>query len=151
MNAEHGKIGRQAQQAIAALLSEPTHEEAARKAGVSLAALQRWLADPAFKEAYRQAAQQAFHGAICKLELAPGQAVSTLIQRLNSEKEGDEIRAAALLLAHAFRAKELLDYERKIAELESIIAELQADEQHEKTTGSGPSSRKGTGRGQAKT
>ena len=137
MNARHSKIGRKGQQAIAALLSEPTHEEAARKAGISLAALQRWLNDPAFKEAHRQARQQAFDGAVFKLESASGQAVSKLVQRLNSAKEGDEIRAAALLLDRAFRAKELLDHEGRIAELETIIAELQANAQHRKTTGSG--------------
>ena len=117
MSAGHTEIGSKGQQAIAALLTDPTHEKAARKAGISLATLQRWLNDPAFKDAYRQARQQAFEGAIFKLEWAFDQAVSKLVQRLKSAQEGDEIRAAVLLLEHAFRARELLDDDRKIAEL----------------------------------
>src|SRR5262245_35709689 len=40
---------------IAALLTEPTYAQAAAKAGVSETTLYRWMRDPAFRKAYRQA------------------------------------------------------------------------------------------------
>lgn len=133
MSGGRTKIGPKGQQAIAALLTEPTHESAAEKVGIGPATLQRWLNEPEFKEAYRQARQQAFDGAISKLESSSGRAVAKLIERLESEKDGDEIKAAALLLEHAFRARELLDHEGRIAELEAVIAELKNDQSPQKS------------------
>jgi hypothetical protein len=46
----HGeKFGRKKEQAIAALLSNPTIEEAAKAAGIGSVTLWRWLQDPGFK------------------------------------------------------------------------------------------------------
>jgi MFS family permease len=52
----HGtKFGRKKEQAIAALLTQRNMEDAARVAGISLAALKRWTELPEFKAAYLQA------------------------------------------------------------------------------------------------
>ena len=40
---------------VAALLTAPTHADAAKKAGISEATLYRWLNLPAFQVAYRAA------------------------------------------------------------------------------------------------
>jgi uncharacterized protein YydD (DUF2326 family) len=130
----NSKIFRKGDQAIAALLSEPTHEQAAAKAGISPATLQRWLNDPEFQKRYREARHRVFDEAVASLESASGQAVKKLVERLKSAKEGDEIKAADLLLAYSFRARELLDHEGRIAELEGIIQELKQDEQKRSQT-----------------
>jgi hypothetical protein len=62
--AGHGeKKGRKAELAIAALLAEPTVEAAAARAGVSAGTLKNWLADPAFRRAYRRARREVVEGA----------------------------------------------------------------------------------------
>lgn len=42
-------------QALAALLTQPTKEKAARAAGIGLTTLKRYLADPEFQEEYQKA------------------------------------------------------------------------------------------------
>ena len=103
------KAGTQ-ERAIAALLSEPTRAAAAGKAGVSEATLGRWLNDEEFRTAYRQARREVLRGAVERLQAATGQAVDTLagIAR-DGAKDGDRVRAAALILDHAFRGLDLAD------------------------------------------
>ena len=48
MSAGRSKEPRKREQAIAALLAEPTHAAAAAKAGIAEATLQRWLKRPGF-------------------------------------------------------------------------------------------------------
>src|SRR5919202_1635532 len=89
---------------IAALLTEPTHAAAAAKAGVGEATLHRWLKEPTFQAAYRAARRDVLRGAVERLQAATGQAVDTLagIAR-DGAKDSDRVRAAALILDHAFR------------------------------------------------
>jgi hypothetical protein len=52
----HGsKIGRKQEQAIAALLSNRSIEEAAHTAGIGGTTLLRWIQEPQFNKAYRKA------------------------------------------------------------------------------------------------
>jgi hypothetical protein len=52
----HGaKFGRKKEEAIAALLSQPSIEQAARVAGIGPKTLLRWLKLPEFQAAYREA------------------------------------------------------------------------------------------------
>jgi len=52
----HGsKFGRKMEEAIAALLSSKSVEDAARAIGVNANTLLRWLEVPEFREAYRKA------------------------------------------------------------------------------------------------
>jgi hypothetical protein len=56
----HGaKFGRKKEDAIAALLSHRSVEEAARAAGVGYKTLLRWLELPEFRDAYRKARREA--------------------------------------------------------------------------------------------
>lgn len=124
MNGGRSKFGRKHQQAIAALLTEPTHEQAAKKAGISATTLQRWLGEPGFQEEYRLARQQAFDDAMELLRTSTGMAARKLIEKLESGKDGDAIRAAMALLEFAFRAKSIFALEEKIKELEAAIGEI---------------------------
>jgi hypothetical protein len=89
---------------IAALLSEPTHAAAAKKAGVGEATVGRWLQLPAFRVAYRQARRELVEGAVGRLQAATGQAVDTLLAvAKDGKRDADRVRAAVALLDHAFR------------------------------------------------
>ena len=107
----HGqKLTRKQEAVIAALLTEPTHAAAASKAGVSEATLHRWLRLPEFQFAYRRARRELVEGAIGRMQAATGQAVDTLLAVCKvGAKDGDRVRAAAVLLDHAFRGIEMAD------------------------------------------
>jgi hypothetical protein len=107
----HGqKLTSKQESLIAALLSEPTHADAAAKAGVSEATLYRWLRLPAFQVSYRQARRQLVEGAVGRIQAAAGQAVDTLLTvAKDGQKDGDRVRAAVALLDHAFRGVEKAD------------------------------------------
>jgi predicted DNA-binding transcriptional regulator AlpA len=75
-----GKLSRGQQEAIAALLSQRNVEEAARVAGRSPATLYRWLKDPDFKAAYRQARTAGAEQATARLQKASGAAVTILLR-----------------------------------------------------------------------
>src|SRR5260370_32460866 len=71
----HGaKFSHKMEQAIAALLSQRNHEEAARVAGVGVATLLRWQKLPEFQAAYRQARREAVGQATARLQQASGRA-----------------------------------------------------------------------------
>jgi hypothetical protein len=107
MSGGRSKKPRSQERAIAALLSEPTRAAAATQAGVSEATLGRWLKDPAFGVAYRQARRELVRAAVERLQAAAAEAVDTLrsIAR-GGAKDGDRVRAAVALLDLAFRGIE---------------------------------------------
>jgi hypothetical protein len=104
MSAGRSKEPRKREQAIAALLTEPTQAQAAAKAGISEATLQRWLNLPEFRAAYRKARRRLVEGAVGRIQAATGQAVDTLLEvARGGAKDGDRVRAAVALLDHALR------------------------------------------------
>jgi hypothetical protein len=107
----HGqKLTHKQETLIAALLSEPTHADAAAKAGVSEATLYRWLRLPEFQMSYRQARRDLVEGAVGRIQAATGQAVDTLLTvAKDGQKDSDRVRAAVALLDHAFRGIEQAD------------------------------------------
>jgi|GEM_PF-664803 len=107
----HGeKRSRKQEQALAALLSEPSIEKAACKTGVNEATLRRWLREPAFRSAYRQARRELVENAVARIQAATGAAVDTLVTVARvGAKDGDRVRAAVAILEHACRGVELAD------------------------------------------
>jgi hypothetical protein len=107
----HGeKRSRKQEQALAALLSESSIEDAAGKIGVNEATLRRWLRQPAFRSAYRQARRRLVEQAIGRIQEATGAAVDTLLNiARNGARDGDRVRAAVALLDYAVRGMELAD------------------------------------------
>jgi hypothetical protein len=106
------------EKAIAALLASPTHEEAAKAAGISSATLRRYLADPAFAREYRAARRWMVEVAVGRLQQAAVAAVGTLERNLTCGKAADEVRAAVAILAHAYRGVELLDLDERLEQVE---------------------------------
>ena len=75
----HGqKRNRKMETAIAALLSKPTIAEAASTAGISEPTLLRWLKEPEFSTAYREARRESVQHAITRVQIAAAKAVGTL-------------------------------------------------------------------------
>jgi len=107
--------------AIGALLTNPTHEGAARAAGVSESTLARWLREPVFAAAVREARRRALEQALGALSAATAEAVETLHAMLGAEGEAVRVRAAVAILEHALRGAEVTDLEERIAALESAL------------------------------
>jgi hypothetical protein len=105
MDHGHGqKLTRKQEQAVAALLVEATVQQAAERAGASPSTLKRWLKEPAFLAAYREARREVLEGSIGRLQAATGTAVDALLAvARDGKKDGDRVRAAVALLDHAFR------------------------------------------------
>jgi hypothetical protein len=117
----HGsKFGRKKEEAIAALLSQRSIDEAARFVGVSKNTLARWLQIPEFKAAYLQARREAFGQAAARLQQASGAAVSTLLKIMLDQgaPAACRLRAADSVLTHAAEAFELEDIEMRVQRLE---------------------------------
>lgn len=107
--------------AIVGLLSEPTIQEAAKKAGVAEITLHRWLRNDAFARAYRQARRQAVQQSIAALQQGSSDAVKVLRDVMNDVTVRDSTRVAA--------AREVLGFALKATEIEDILERLEALEQ----------------------
>jgi transposase-like protein len=117
----HGsKFGRKKEEAIAALLTQRSVEDAARSVGIAPATLWRWLKQPEFQAAYRQARRDAFSQSIARLQQASGAAVTTLLKVMvdTNTPASTRVRAADSILNHAASSMELEDIEVRVAELE---------------------------------
>jgi len=113
------KLTRRQEQAIAALLSEPTTEAAARKARISSGTIRRWQGEPTFNSALRQARQATLDTVISRLVSASTKAVGKLEALLDSGKPTVQLRSAVAILDRAIRGVDLLDLEARICALES--------------------------------
>ena len=117
----HGaKFDHKKEQAIAALLFYRTVEEAARAVGISANTLLRWMKEPEFDAAYREARRTAFSQSIARLQDALGAAVTTVLKLMvdSNVSAGTRLRAAEIVLAQTAKAIEIEDIEARVAELE---------------------------------
>jgi hypothetical protein len=126
MSVGRGKLDEKRELAISALLTERTHVLAAAKAGVSPATLTRWLAQPDFRLAYRQARRAVVEGTIASLQRAGTEAAETLQASLSCADDAIRVRAAALILEHGFRGLEVLDLAERVEELETLLVEVRS-------------------------
>jgi hypothetical protein len=126
--AGHGsKFGRKKEAAIAALLSQRNHEEAALAAGVSKRTLNRWLKMPAFQAAYLEARRAAMFQANARLQQASSTAVSALVKVMvdPGTPASARVRAADCILARGNQGLENEDLNVRLSALERV-AELGA-------------------------
>jgi transposase-like protein len=117
----HGaKFGRKKEDAIVALLTTRTVEEAARAVGVSAKTLLRWMKELEFDTAYRAAKHAAFGQSIARLHYLSSAAVSTLgkVMLDSATPAATKVRAADSILNHTTKAIEIEDIEARVAELE---------------------------------
>lgn len=108
------------QLALAALLSSPTKEAAARKAGINGKTLRRYLQDEEFSTAYKQAAAEMVEDATRQLQQSLSSAVTRLrmIVSSNQEATANQITAARTLLEYSLKFCEFNDILKQLNELE---------------------------------
>ena len=117
----HGaKFGRKKEDAIVALLTTRTVEEAARAVGVSPKTLLRWMKEPEFDTAYRAAKRAAFGQSIARLHQLASAAVTTLgkVMLEPGTPPATRVRAADSILDHTTKAIEIEEIEARVAALE---------------------------------
>jgi len=118
------KLGRRKEEAIVALLSQRNVEEAARVAHIPPRTLYRWLNDPEFQAAYREARRAAFGQSIARLQQGTPAAATTLLKLMLDAATPPSTRArcAESVLSLASKAIELEDVEARVSELERAAA-----------------------------
>jgi hypothetical protein len=127
----HGsKFSRKMEEAVAALLTQRNHEEAARAVGVGTATLLRWQKLPEFQKAYRDARRAAFSQSIARLQQGASAAATTLLKTMidPNTPASVRVRAAECVMNHATKAIEIEDIEARVTELERT-AELSKSNQ----------------------
>jgi len=124
----HGqKYTRRHETALAALLSEPTLEAAAKKVGVSISTLSRWMTIPEFAEKHRAARRDSVSAATTALQRHAAGAVATLAAVMDNPEAPPAVRVSA--------ARSVLDLAYRAAELDDVLARLAALEQSQDTEG----------------
>src|ERR1022692_2056778 len=117
----HGaKFGRKKEEAIAALLSHRSVEEAARAISLNPNTLLRWLQLPEFGNEYRKARREAVHQTVARMQQATG-AAGTVVLKLMTDPSvpaAVRLRAAECVFDRAIKGIELEDIETRVSELE---------------------------------
>jgi hypothetical protein len=117
----HGsKFTRKKEAAIAAILTQRNHDEAAKAAGIAPSTLQSWLKLPDFDAALRKARRAAYGQCIARLQQASSAAATTLLKIMvdPNAPASCRIRAADSVLGHAAKAIEIEDIDGRVSELE---------------------------------
>jgi hypothetical protein len=120
--------------ALAALVTEPTHADAAAKAGVSEATLYRWLRLPKFRATYLEVRRRLVEGVVTRLQQLATDALESLHRNLRCGKPSAEIRAAAYIVDRIFSGMELLDLAERVAQLESAFGGKPRDAKNTNST-----------------
>lgn len=109
--------------AIETLLREPTTRAAAAAAGVNEKTLWRWLSDPTFAQAYRNARSRLLESTLVALQAAAIEAVKVL-QEVMSNYEAPppaRVSAARAVLEFAIKGHDLIETEERLRQLEAIV------------------------------
>jgi hypothetical protein len=118
------KFGRKMEEAIAALLTQRNVDEAAKAAGISTRTILRWMKEPEFQKAYRQARRLAYSQAVAKLQQASTAAATTLIKIAidPAMPASVRVRASECIMNQSSKAIEIEDIEARVTELETAAA-----------------------------
>ncbi len=115
------KFPKRWEQAVAALLSEKTIEDAAAKIGVPYRTLKSWLARPEFAALYRSARMSILERTVARLLTMTGQALDALGKNLLCENPSAVNKAVELTLVHAQKGVETLDLLARVEALEAAL------------------------------
>ncbi|MFC1682887.1 phBC6A51 family helix-turn-helix protein [Candidatus Zixiibacteriota bacterium] len=127
-------LSKKKSRAIIALLHYKTVAEAALAVGIGETTLFRWLQDPAFKDAYREAKYEVVQQALSQLQKASSEAVEVLqnIMRDEGASPHTRVTAARIILETSIKAVEIDTLETRLEVLEEHVEEQFADEQEQK-------------------
>ena len=117
------------QQAILALLNQPTIKAAAKSCGVGERTLYRWLRDPDFARAFRAARRDSFAHAVSLAQRYASLAVHTLAKLMSDPACGHSAKVAA--------ATGILKFGRESIELDEMVGRIEALEGAAKSDGEG--------------
>lgn len=122
-SAMENQLTAQQEQAIAALLTEPTVTKVAAVVGVSDRTVHRWLDDPAFSAAYRHARKQVFQQAMSLTQKYVPYAVQALAKVMSDAgaPHSAKVSAASALLKFSREAIEIDDLQARLEDLEQKI------------------------------
>lgn len=126
------ELTRNQQRAIPALLTEPTITAAAEQVGVTARTLHKWLLQPDFIAAYKEAKREAMGAAIGRLQMASDKAVKTL-EEVMQDKEAtaaSRVTAARTVLELALKATEIEEIEERLLRLEERAEEYARTQAH---------------------
>lgn len=125
MKGQGQKLTRKRELAIAALLTESTIAEAAKKAGVAEVTIWRWMKLEEFADAYKEARREAVQQAIGQLQQNTGLAAAVLLEVAQDPLAPASSRVAAsrTILEAAFKALELEDLHSRLQALENYLEE----------------------------
>jgi hypothetical protein len=117
----HGaKFGRKQEEAIAALLSQRSIEDAAHVVGVAEKTLRRWMQEPQFNAHYLRARREGVSQAVARMQQATG-AAGTVALKLMTDSNvpaAVRLRAAEFVFDRSIKGIELEDIEARVSELE---------------------------------
>src|ERR1700728_3306666 len=92
----HGaKFARKKELAIAALLNHRNIEEAARAIDIGPATMLRWMKEPDFDAAYREARRQSVHQSVARMQQATGAAGVTILKLMTDPNVPPAVRLRA--------------------------------------------------------
>jgi ribosomal protein S11 len=120
----HGqKMSRKKEQAIAALLSQPSITRAAKKSGIGEKTLFRWLQLDEFRQAYKNARRQVVDQTIAQIQSVLAEAVQTLLNVMSdvTTPASAKVSAARALLDIGFKVVEIEDLESRIEKIEKNL------------------------------
>ena len=122
----HGtKFDRKMEQAVAALLTQPNIDLAAKSVGISPNTLLNWMKVPEFQKAYREARRAVYNQAVARLQQAMPLAVQTMLKVLidPATPASVRVRAAEVISNHSHKAIEVEDVEARVTALEEAAGE----------------------------
>ncbi len=122
--ANNGKLSPKQQAAIRALLTARDVRAAAKARKVRERTFHRWLDDPTFQEALKEAEQTALDVAVRRLTGVMQLAIDTLlVVMVNKENTlGTRVRAAELVLARLLEIRQFAAFDERAGHLEEIVA-----------------------------
>jgi molybdenum-dependent DNA-binding transcriptional regulator ModE len=112
------------EKALLCLLQAGSIREASKQAEISEAQIYRYLKEPAFMTAYRQARRAGLEVAIRKLETLTGEAIDTLQDAMKHPRE-NEIQSQRL---QVYASKTILEFALRIPETD-ILERIEALEE----------------------
>jgi hypothetical protein len=120
VNGHGSKFGRRKEEAIAALLTQRSVEDAAKAVGIGTATLVRWMKNSEFDSAYRAAKRAAYGQAVARLQQGTSAAATTLLKTMidPSIPASVKVRAAEAIFNHAAKAIEIEEIEARVSQLE---------------------------------
>lgn len=104
--------------------------EACRQSGRSTSTVHRWLKQPEFRAALKQAQDEAFSEGIIRIKSNVTKAVDVLVELLESEDNQIKIRAAENVIEYAVKLSHNDELEKRISSLEERLKETQPWRNH---------------------